>query len=126
MEKVSLYISREEELLETVRSFSFLYDKSHKGFQEKDAVKNAWDGVAMVLEFIQTGNYFYVNPFISVFETILFIWLSLLVSGVSNLYPLKKLFSGGIKEERWAQKTIYFLVIIRDRRWDFYWSKIHL
>ena len=42
MEKVSLDISREEELSETVRSFPVLYDKSHKGFKEKDAVKNAW------------------------------------------------------------------------------------
>ena len=36
----------------------------------------------MALEFIQTGNYFYVNPFIPVFETI-FIWLTPLVPGVS-------------------------------------------
>ena len=57
----------------------------------------------MALEFIQTGNYFYVNPFISVFETILFIWLNPLVPGISNLYPLKKkTFLGGIKKEHWA------------------------
>ena len=40
MEKVSPYISREEELSKTVRSFQVLYDKFHKGFKEKDAVKN--------------------------------------------------------------------------------------
>ena len=67
IEKVSLQISREDELLETVRSFPVLYDKSHEGFKEKDAVKNAWDGVAEALEFIQTGNYFYFNSFISFF-----------------------------------------------------------
>ena len=65
MEKVSFDISREEELSETVRNFPLLYDKSHKGFN-------------------QTGNYFYVTPFIPVFETILFIWLIALVPGVSN------------------------------------------
>ena len=39
MEKVSLDISREEELSETVRSFPALYGKSQKGFKEKDGVK---------------------------------------------------------------------------------------
>ena len=39
MEKVSPEISREEESLETVRSFPVFY-KSHKGFKENDAVKN--------------------------------------------------------------------------------------
>ena len=68
MEKVSLDISREEELLETVRSFLVLYDKPHKSFKEKDVVKNAWNGVAMTLEVIQTGNYFYFSAFISFFE----------------------------------------------------------
>ena len=86
MEKVPLDISREEEQSETVKSFPVLYDKPRKVFQEKVAVKNAWDGVAMALELIQTGNYFYVNSFISVFE-ILFIWLNPLVPAVSNLYP---------------------------------------
>ena len=52
MEKVSLDISREEELSETVRNFSVLYGKPHKGFKEKDAMKNAWDGVAFILRFI--------------------------------------------------------------------------
>ena len=42
MEKVSLEISREEELSATVRGFPVLYDKFHKEFKEKDAVKNTW------------------------------------------------------------------------------------
>ena len=82
MEKVSPEISREEQLSETA-----LYDKSHKGFKEKDAVKYAWDGVVTALEFIPTGNYFYFNSSISFFETVLFIWPNPLVSGVPNLYP---------------------------------------
>ena len=51
MEKGFLNKSRAEELKETVRSFPVLYDKSHKGFKEKDAVKNAWNGVATAEEF---------------------------------------------------------------------------
>ena len=84
MEKVSPEISTEEELSETVRSFPVLYDKSYKGNKEKDVMKNAWDAVAAALEFIPTGNYFYFNPSISFFETILFIWFNPLVPGVPN------------------------------------------
>ena len=67
IEKISLQISREDELWETVRSFPVLYNRSLEGFKEKDAVKNAWDVVAEALEFIQTGDYFYFNSFISFF-----------------------------------------------------------
>ena len=86
MEKVSPEIFRKEQLLETVRSFPVLYDKSHKEFKEKEA-KNAWDGVVTALEFIPTGNYFYFISSNSFFESILFIWLNSLVPGVPNLYP---------------------------------------
>ena len=51
MEKISLNISREEELSETVKSFSVLYEY-HKGFKVKDAMKNACDVIATALEFI--------------------------------------------------------------------------
>ena len=70
MVKVSLDISRKEELSETVRSFPVFYDKSHKGFKEKNAIKNACDGVATAFEFIKTPNYFYFNSFIPFFETV--------------------------------------------------------
>ena len=85
-------ISREEELSETVRSFLVLYDKSHKGFKEGDAVKNAWDGVIKALEFIETDTYFYFNLFILFFVTILFIWLNPLELGLLlcfEKFPLK-------------------------------------
>ena len=39
-----------------IRSFPVLYGKSHKGFKEKDAMKNACDGVTAALEFIKTRN----------------------------------------------------------------------
>ena len=42
--------------------------------------------VATALEFIKTGNYFYFNSFISLFETVLFIWLNPLGPGVHSLY----------------------------------------
>ena len=64
MEKVTLDIFREEELSETIKSFPNLQGlKSRKVFKEKYVAKNAWDGVARTVEFIQTSNYFYFNPF---------------------------------------------------------------
>ena len=48
MEKVSLDISREEKLSGTVRSFLVLCEP-HKWFKEKDAMKNAWVGIAKAL-----------------------------------------------------------------------------
>ena len=68
------------------QQFSGLYYKFHKGFKEKDAFKNVWDGVATVLESIQTV-YFNFNSFIAFFETILFIWFNPLVPRVPSLYP---------------------------------------
>ena len=67
MEKISLDMSREEELSKNVRSFPVLHDKSYKGFKENYAVKYSWDGVVTALEFIQTSNYFYFNSFVSFF-----------------------------------------------------------
>ena len=63
MENVSPEILRKEELSVTVIVFPLLCDKSRKRFKEKDAVKNAWDGVVTALEFILTGNYFYFNSY---------------------------------------------------------------
>ena len=51
MERASLDIFRDEELLETVRSFSALYEH-HKGFKERDAMKKYMDGVTTALQFI--------------------------------------------------------------------------
>ena len=85
MEKASLDISRKEELVKTVRSFP-VCTKFHKRFREKDAVKNACNGVATALEFIKTGNYFYFNSFISLLKTVLFIWLNPLGPGVHSSY----------------------------------------
>ena len=51
MDKISLDISWEEELPETVSRFSVLYEYQ-KEFKVKDTMKNAWDGITTALEFI--------------------------------------------------------------------------
>ena len=87
MEMVSLEISREEELSETVRQvFRFCTASPTNGLKEKAAMKNACDGVATALKFIKTRNYFYFNSFISFFEIVLFIWLNPLVPAVPSLF----------------------------------------
>ena len=53
---VSPEIFREKELSGIVKSFLVLHDKCHNGFEERNAVKNAWDGVVTRLEFIPTSN----------------------------------------------------------------------
>ena len=46
----------EEKLSETVRNFPVLYDKSKKGYKERDAVNNAWTEVARSLDFIENWD----------------------------------------------------------------------
>ena len=50
-------IVQEEQLCEVVRSYPVIYDKSHKGYKERDAVANAWKDVANSLEFIPNGKH---------------------------------------------------------------------
>ena len=45
-----------EKLSETVRNFPVLYDKSKKGYKDRDAVKNAWTEVARSLDFIENWD----------------------------------------------------------------------
>ena len=52
---------QQRETVGNCQNFSILYDKFLKGFEEKDAVKNAWDGVTTALEFNLTVYYFYLN-----------------------------------------------------------------
>ena len=51
-----LLLFEEEKLSETVRNFSVLYDKSKKGFKERDAVENAWTEAARSLDFIENWD----------------------------------------------------------------------
>ena len=39
-------------------SIVICYDEAHKALKEKDAVKNAWDSIARVLEFVPNGIIF--------------------------------------------------------------------
>ena len=43
----------EDTLSETVRNFPLLYDKSKKGYKERDAVQNTWTEVARSLDVIE-------------------------------------------------------------------------
>ena len=53
---MSLSIKEEEQLSEKVKEFPVLYDKTAKGYREKDAVNNAWRSVAETLDFAEDGN----------------------------------------------------------------------
>ena len=79
MEKISLGISREEGTVGNCRNFSDFVRHAPHRLNKKMLRK------ITAFEFIQTGNYFYFNSFIS-FETVLFTWLNPLVPGVPNLY----------------------------------------
>ena len=52
----SLCLADEERLAETVKAFPGLYDKTKKGYKEKDVVTNAWNSVANQLDFIEDGK----------------------------------------------------------------------
>ena len=65
MERASLDIFWDEELLERFRSFSVLYEH-HKGFKERDAMKKSHYKVAIY------------------FQPISFIWPKTVVPGVPN------------------------------------------
>ena len=44
---------------EEVRNYPCIYDKSKKSYKEKDVVKNAWENVALKLDFLQDGENFF-------------------------------------------------------------------
>ena len=54
-EKNNITLVQEEELCEFVHNFPILYDKSHKGYKERDAVANAWEEISNSLEFTSSG-----------------------------------------------------------------------
>ena len=53
----TLCLQEEETLAEKVKGFSILYDKGVKCFKEKYAVQNAWEKVALSLDFAENGNF---------------------------------------------------------------------
>ena len=56
MKMATLCLQEEEMLAEKVKDFPVLYDKTVKGFKEKDAAQNAWKKVAESLDFAENGN----------------------------------------------------------------------
>ena len=54
----SLSLQDEELLAEEVKRFPVLYDKTEKGYKEKDFVTDAWVKVAEKLDFIESGIVF--------------------------------------------------------------------
>ena len=55
-QRKNLSLLEEEKLTEIIRDFPILYDKSHQGYKERDAVENAWSEVAKSLEYVETGD----------------------------------------------------------------------
>ena len=53
---MSLTIKEEEILGEKVKEYPALYDKTAKGYKEKDVVENAWRKVAESLDFAENGR----------------------------------------------------------------------
>lgn len=51
-----LSFAEEEILCEKVKSFPILYDKSHKGYKERDAISNAWEAVSKEIDFVENGK----------------------------------------------------------------------
>lgn len=55
-EKKHFSLLEEEKLTEKIKDYPILYDKSQKGYKERDAVNNAWRDVADGLDFIDSGK----------------------------------------------------------------------
>ena len=49
----ALTVQENEELVEVIRKYPCLYDKSKKEYKDKNITKNAWIEVADQLDFIQ-------------------------------------------------------------------------
>ena len=55
--KKSITLLQEENLAEYVKKYPCLFDKTDKGFKEKDVVNNAWDEIATNLDFVENGKF---------------------------------------------------------------------
>ena len=52
------FSTEDGELVEHMKRFPCLYNKSAKSYKERHAAKNAWAEVASSLEFVEDGKYF--------------------------------------------------------------------
>ena len=46
---------QEERLCEIIREYPILYDKSLKGYKERDAVSNCWEEIATMVDYLPNG-----------------------------------------------------------------------
>ena len=53
-----LSLVEEEILSEKVTQYPVIYDKGTKGHREKHVVINAWEEIALNLDFIENGEFF--------------------------------------------------------------------
>ena len=49
-------IVQEENLCKLVRQYPVIFDKSHKGYKEKEAEEHAWQEIASALDYLSTGK----------------------------------------------------------------------
>ena len=55
-DKKNLSLEEKEQLVEVVRTYPCLYDKSKKECKDKNVCENAWEKVIEKLEFIENGK----------------------------------------------------------------------
>ena len=60
-----LALADEERLSEKVKMYPCLYDKTTKGYKEKDVLQNSWNAVAELYEFVEDGTCFSILQFLS-------------------------------------------------------------
>ena len=60
---MSLSLGQEERLCELIREYPILYDKSSKGYKERDAVSNCWEEVASLVDFLPLAGASAKNAF---------------------------------------------------------------
>ena len=51
-----LALTGEERLSEKVKVHPCLYDKTTKGYKDRDVLQNSWNAVAELLEFVEDGT----------------------------------------------------------------------
>ena len=54
--EITLALADEERLNEKVKMYPCLYDKTTKGYKEKDILQNSWNAVAELLEFVEDST----------------------------------------------------------------------
>ena len=69
---MALSLKKEERLSEYVKQYLVLYEKQDKGYRDKD-VKNTWNKVADMLEFVETGKVLLLFSFFFLYNSVYFL-----------------------------------------------------